>query len=394
MRIAIDAGTWRNGRGFGRFTRELVSALLRTRQGHEFILLFDQLPADAMPCAAIAVKPRREIAQAAVADDHRDIADMLRFTRAARATGAELLFYPAVYSWFPPPTRMANVVTVHDAIAEKFPHLVFPKLLPRIRWRTKIWMATRAATRVLTVSRAAADDVARHMKVPANCIDLTTEGPGSAFSPAPSMAEAEANRARIGAAFGIPPKANYFCYVGGFAAHKNVSSVIRAFSRVATTDLWLLLVGDPHSQGFGSLIGELQSLIASLPDVRERIRFTGFVDDLTLRDIYRTALALVMPSLDEGFGLPAVECIACGTPVIASDRGALPEVVGPAGTCCSPLEIDALASCMRRAAQDSTWWQECRSECATQALRFTWDRAAAMTLEAFERTAATATGAT
>ena len=388
MRIGIDASTWPNARGFGRFTRALVEAMLRQSSGHEFILLADQAIAAPAGAQCVHVQTRRLTHQAAVADGNRSVPDLLRFSAAAARNRFDVLFYPAVYSWFPCPPRLPNVLTLHDAIAEHFPEMVFPRARERRLWNLKVKLACAQATRFLTVSEAARQEIVTYLKLDAQRIDLTTEGPHAAFVPLPAHQAADAVRADLAQSFGLPASARYFCCVGGFSPHKNVIGVVRAFallSRPEHADVHLLLVGDRKSQGFSSNVDDLQREIDAQPAVAGRIHFTGFVSDDTLARIYATSLALVMPSFSEGFGLPAVEAMACAAPVIVSTLGSLPEVVGDAGLLVDPSQSADIAAAMARLVHEPQLGAELARRSVARAALFNWDRAAVMALECLER---------
>lgn len=388
MRIGIDVSTWSNGRGFGRFTRELVTAMTASASTHEFVLFCDQ-PIDAqLDARIIRINPSRPVTESAVADGSRSAADVLRFTLAAARARLDLLFYPAVYSWFPCPPGLRSVLTLHDAIAEHFPHMVFPQARARALWNLKVRLACSQASRFLTVSQAARREIITYMKLDGARIDVTTEGPKPGFSP-PDSAEHAATLARdTRARYGLPPGSRHFCYVGGFAPHKNVTGVVRAFAQLDAhvhADIHLLLVGDRSSQGFSSNVDELDTVIGSNPALAGRIHFTGYVDDESLAAIYATAIALVMPSFSEGFGLPAVEAMACGTPVVASTQGSLPEVVGPAGILVDPRDIGQIASAMDDLARRPDHAAALGRISSERAALFTWNKAATLALECIER---------
>src|SRR3974390_1426782 len=203
MRIGIDASSWYNGRGFGRFTRELVSALLEIPSRHAFVLFFDRSGPEGLKAEHIVVPQARAVTEAAVAGHSRSARDLLRFTPAARKAEVDVLFYPAVYSWFPCPPGLPNLVTLHDAIPERFPALVFPQAGARAMWSLKVRLARLQATRFLTVSHAAKREIVAHLGVDPQLIDVATEGPKSIFEPLPHAA-ALAARAAVCARYGMP----------------------------------------------------------------------------------------------------------------------------------------------------------------------------------------------
>src|SRR5262249_2261249 len=173
VRITIEGSTWTNQRGYGRFLREILSAALRLRTAHEVTLVADtSLPADvALPGATIVrVPPRRAPGGAAAADGRRSLADVWAMSRALTGPPADCLFFPTVYSYVPVWTRAPLVIGIHDVIAERLPVHVFSSARTRRFWSAKVWMAARQATRVMTVSRHAAEGVTQHLRVPASRI--------------------------------------------------------------------------------------------------------------------------------------------------------------------------------------------------------------------------------
>jgi glycosyltransferase involved in cell wall biosynthesis len=389
MRIAIDVSTWNNRRGFGRFTRELVGALLRRPGSHRFVLFADsaiEVPGDVQ---TIVVPQSRPVAEAAVAEGNRRPRDLLRFSAAVRRARPDVLFYPAVYSWFPCPLGLPNLLTLHDAIAEHFPDLVFPLARYRMMWNLKVRLARAQASRFLTVSNAAREEIVSYMGIARERIDLTTEGPKAQFRAIDSAAELERMRGEIGARFGLPPGARTVCYVGGFAPHKNLLGLLSAFEQVVErgpNDVHLLLVGDHASAGFHSNLAQLHQRLADQPALAARVHFTGFVDDALLAAIYATSLATVMPSFSEGFGLPIVESMACGTPVLAARVGSMPEIVGDTGRLFDPHDTDALArGLLDWCSSDRAALDALRRSSLARAAQFSWQRAAQLTLESLER---------
>lgn len=388
MRVAIDASTWFNRRGFGRFTRELVGALVRQRPPHELVLLTDGSADCGVGLETVAVPQSRPVTQAAVAESARSPRDLLRFTRAARSLRPDVLFYPAVYSWFPCPPGVPNLLTLHDAIAEHFPALVFPQWRYRALWRLKVALAQRQATRFLTVSAAARREIVAYMGIDASRIDLTTEGPKAVFRPQ----DRAAARMRVHEALAgrLPADARYLCYVGGFAPHKNLLTLVQAFERARASghhDLHLLLVGDADSAGFSSNVAQLRARLAASPRLRDHVHFTGYVDDDLLAAIYAASLALVLPSFSEGFGLPIIEAMACGTPVLAAAAGSMPEIVGDAGRLFDPNDSTAITASISALAGDDRVVADLRARSLARSALFSWDKAATMTLEAIERCA-------
>lgn len=392
MRIGIDASTWSNGRGFGRFTREIVKALLRLPTDHEFHLFSDNpsaLSVDSGNARVIPVGASKPVTESAVSDRRRGMLDVLAFSRAVVRSRPDVMFYPAVYSWFPCPPGIPVVLTLHDAIAEHFPDLVFPGWKNRQLWRLKVKLACMQATRYLTVSNAAREEIHRHLGIDRNLIDLTTEGPNEAFKPPEDSEAREQIRQDTIQAFGLHCDARILVYVGGFAPHKNLIRLLDALAELKDDsgfdDVRLLMVGDHSGHGFHSNYDEIAQRIESDHRLRGSVVFTGFVTDEALAGIYASSVALVLPSLSEGFGLPAVEAMSCGTPVLASNRGPLPEIVGEAGRLFDPSSTREIAEAMAGILECPREGNGLRATALAQAERFTWEAGAESVLETLER---------
>ena len=390
MRIGIDGSCWNNNRGFGRFTRELLGAMFaHDRENHYVVLSDGDMPGlEAGDNVEIRqVGARRRVVDAATASDRRTVGDMLAFRRTAAAAALDVLFYPAVYSWFPPPRGMKSTVTFHDAIAEHFPELVFPHARQRMAWNAKTWLARKSATRVLTVSQAAKAEIVEYLSIPARQIDVICEGAGPGFHPVEDAALCRETRARLG----LPETARLLVYVGGFAPHKNLERLLEAFAGAITQegakDLHLVMTGDPEGGGFHSIYEKLQARIAATPGLKDRVTFTGYVSDADLAAIYSDALALALPSLSEGFGLPALEAMSCGAPVLGATNGAVMEVAGSAGLDFNPLDVADITRAITALASDAELEARLRARALPETARNTWPQAAKLTIEALRRTA-------
>jgi glycosyltransferase involved in cell wall biosynthesis len=345
MRIGIDGGCLSNRRGFGRFARRTVQALAESGSRDEFILVLDRPSAEAVevpPGFETALADVREApSRAASATGRRRLGDMLAMGRAAARARLDLMYFPATYSFFPVWGVRRVVVTLHDTLALAHPDLVFPTRAGRLAWKLKEHAAVRWADRVVTVSEASRRDVAAWFGLNPECIRVVTEGPDPTFGPSPADAESD----RVLARYGIEPTRRFLLYVGGLSPHKNLPRLIEAFARAGGAGDRLVLVGD-FQDVFHTHVPQLRETIARC-GIEGRVHLTGFVPDADLARIYGRAYALVQPSLLEGFGLPPVEAMACGTPVLYSRAGSLPEVVGEAGIAFDPHEVDSIAEAIR-----------------------------------------------
>ena len=202
MRIGIDVTSWVNNRGYGRFTRQLVSAMAQVAERDELILFIDKSSArDAaisLPRSRVVEVPT-SVAPSAAASSRgsRSAADIWRMSREVRRHDLDAFFFPTVYSWFPLLGGPPSVVTIHDAIAERFPQMVVPGFKARTFWRAKLKLAVLQAKTVMTVSEFARRDVARYHNVPFDKIRVSVEEPSEAYHVCP-MSESEAELASLG----------------------------------------------------------------------------------------------------------------------------------------------------------------------------------------------------
>ena len=388
IHVAVDAAAWNNERGFGRFTRGLVGALAARDSGVRYTLLLDAAPAWPLPAGveAVVAGSGGGIAAASAGGGSRRTRALWARMRDARRIGGDLFFYPASYSWFPLPSRVPKLVCIHDTIPERFPDLIFPARRNALMWKAKTWMAIRQARRLMTVSEASAEDIARMLKVPRGRIDVITEGAGAAFRPL-DPAAFEGARARLAARHGLPGEAPLLVYVGGFNRHKNVARLIEAMPAILARvpDAHLAIVGRITGDRFWDNIEELQAAAAADARAAGRIRFTGELGDDEMIELLNAARALVLPSLWEGFGLPALEAMRCSTPVIASNRGSLPEILGDAGLTFDPASAEELAACAIALLTDPGLRARLAARGLERARGFTWERAADLAEASFRR---------
>jgi glycosyltransferase involved in cell wall biosynthesis len=391
MRVGIDATCWANPRGYGRFTRELVTALAPLAARHDLVCFLDERSAavfdlDRPNVQPVRVHQRVAPTLAAATGRQRSPVDMLRLSNAVRRASLDVFFSPSVYAFFPLPPGLPAVVTVHDAIAEQFPALTLPSLRDRLFWRLKVGLAIRQARIVLTVSEYAAGQVARFLGVPESRMRVTLEGVAAEYRPSDSAADIDAARARAG----LPADARWLIYVGGFNPHKHVDVLVRAHAAVAARHrdrpLGLVLAG-AQGDGFHDDVAGIRRAIREC-GTESLVAWTGYLPDAELRHLHSGALALVLPSASEGFGLPAVEAARCGAPVIATTESPLPRLLAGGGLFVAPGNQAALEAAIERLATDEAFRLDLGREARRQAEALSWTRSAQVVLDAIEEAAA------
>lgn len=390
--VGVDVTCWANGRGYGRFTRELLGAMVTAAPTWTFIYFADPLSASRITTGApnvrvVTVAQSVAPTEAAAADGSRSPLDMLRLTRAVSKERLDAFFSPTVYSYFPLPLGLPAVVTVHDAIAERFPELTLPSARARFFWKAKVALALWQARRVLTVSEYAASELETVLGVARSRIRITEEAPARVYQPGSSAAEI----ARVAAAAGLPPGARWFTYVGGFNPHKHVDLLVRAHAalvrKFGPDAPYLILAGTVDGDVFHGALAQIRKAIDD-EGSGAHVRWPGFVADEDLRHLHCGALALALPSASEGFGLPAVEAAACGTPVVATTSSPLPQLLEGGGLFVAPGDVQALADALETLASDAPLRARLGGEAQRRAAALSWARGAERALAALSEVAA------
>lgn len=291
--------------------------------------------------------------------------EQLHFPRAAQRLNARLMHVP----YWAPPLRAALpfVLTVHDLI----PMLVPAErggLLARL-YTALAAAATPGAAQIVADSHSSAHDILRLLRVAENKLHTVQLAAGVQFTPVPQLHDAAA-RAR----YALPE--SYVLYLGGFQPRKNVGALISAWTWAHGP------VGDQYPLVIAGALpahSTLQQDAQSL-DVAESVRFIGAVREQDKPAIYRGATCLVYPSLYEGFGLPPLEAMACGVPVITSNSSALGEVVGDAAyLVADPHDARQLGAAIISLVVDGSLADDLRARGLKQAAKFSWQRTAAET---------------
>ncbi|MGC8874335.1 MAG: glycosyltransferase family 4 protein [Chloroflexia bacterium] len=255
-------------------------------------------------------------------------------------------------------TPCAVVVTIHDLAYLRYP-AVHP-LGRRLYLAALTRLSVQRARAIVAVSRFTRQEILHFFRIPAHRVRVIYEGYDPAFRPLPA-AETEAFRKQRN----LPRR--FFLYVGNLEPRKNLPTLVRAFARIAPhTDAFLVLAG-PRGWGYGGLFQLIQEL-----GLGRRVVLPGFVPAEELPLWYNAASALVYPSRYEGFGLPPLEAMACGTPVVVSSASSLPEVVGDAGLQVEPEDVDALSEALMRLLTEPGLVEMCRERGLQQAKRFSW----------------------
>jgi glycosyltransferase involved in cell wall biosynthesis len=380
MRVGIDGGCWANRRGYGRYARSLLTALAGLDDDDEYVLFMDPETArdPSLPARfeTVVVRTHQPPARAASAFGRRRLIDLLRLSLAAARRPLDVMFFPSVYTFFPLLRPVPTIVAIHDIIPERHPKTVFARRRFELFWRAKLAVAVRQARLVLTVSEHSRDGIVEHFKIPSEKVRCVLEAPDAIFRPL----AAPRDPAELLVNCSLPPNSRYILYVGGISPHKNLHVFIEAYRRLVAgggfPELRLLLVGDYVGDVFYSAYETLRAAVAR-HGLQDRVCFTGFVPDEHLVHLYNRVDLVVLPSLEEGFGLPAFEAAACGTPSVVSEVGPACSLLGPAVWSFPPHDVDALTGGLRRLLADPDRRRQMGIEGRRRAAEFSWGRSAA-----------------
>jgi glycosyltransferase involved in cell wall biosynthesis len=355
VRIGIDARKLHDF-GIGTYIRNLLRQLARMDRQTEFVLLCR--PEDRETLSALGENFRAVIETAG----NYSVAEQVKIPWALKREGVTLFHAP--HYVLPPLVRCQSVVTIHDCI-----HLMFPQYLPnRVAFayaKTSIDMAARRATRVMTVSESSKRDILRFVDTEPEKIDVIYNAYDDRFAIDPGEEEV----VRVSERYQL--QSEFVLYAGNVKPHKNLERLIKAFYLVrkrGLDHLKLVLIGDEISK-YTALRRAVHQY-----QLHKYVRFLGYLPEETLAVMYRLAGVFVFPSLYEGFGLPPLEAMASGTPVVTSNVSSLPEVAGDAAVLVDPYDPSAIAEGIYQVLTDEKLRRDLRHKGVARAGQFSWEQ--------------------
>ena len=354
MRIGIDARKLHDF-GIGTYIRNLLRHLARLDRQTEYVLFCRPEDRAALSSVGENLRPVAETAR------NYSVAEQVRIPLALRRERVALFHAP--HYVLPPLVSCRSVVTIHDCI-----HLMFPQYLPnRLAYtyaRSSISLAALRATRVLTVSESSKRDILRFVDAAPEKIDVIYNAFDERFGVEPCEEEVVRVRERY------QLHDEFVLYAGNVKPHKNLERLIQAFDLVRRRGLGhlkLVLIGDEISK-YAALRRAVHQ-----HQLHKYVRFLGYLPEETLAVMYRLAGVFVFPSLYEGFGLPPLEAMASGTPVVTSNVSSLPEVAGDAALLVDPYDPTAIADGIYRVLNDEQLRRDLRRKGLDRARQFSWE---------------------
>ena len=267
-------------------------------------------------------------------------------------------------------SRVPSVVTVHDLAFLRYPDQTPAKRRAWLVVATRL--SARKVGRVITISQRTADDLKTWLKLPDEKVQVIPLAPSPRIRP---VTGTSLDVFRMKAGIDRP----YILTVGTLEPRKNLPTLLRAFAKIKNDIPHRLVLVGPE----GWLTGELRQTIAEL-HLGDRLRMTGFVSDEELGGWYSAADLFAFPSHYEGFGLPSLEAMRCGAPVLASDSSCFPEVVGDAGVLIPPTDVDRWAETMKTLVCDPAGLADLRARGHARADQYSWTRTAAETYRVYQ----------
>lgn len=368
MRVCYDfSAALAQDAGIGRYTRELALALHALADAPQLTLFHYRQPLQRMP-ASLTGAPRAGVPLGS------------RALRAWLLTGAA---FPKAWNMaiescdlfhgtdsLAPTINRPSVINIHDLSTVFYPQ--HHTRLHRLYASVALPRMARRARAIITGSEAARQDIITHLRIAPGKVRAIHNGVNHALFYPRDQAE---SRQQVMQHLGIPSP--YLLAVGTLEPRKNLITLLRALAQLPADTPPLVLVG-ARGWGHSPLFDEVQRL-----GIASRVRFTGYVEDDLLPHLYSAALTFVYPSLYEGFGLPVLEALACGAPVITSNTSSLPEVAGSAAVLIDPHNATELAARLSQLLLDANSRAALSALGPAQAAPFTWQRTAQRTVEIY-----------
>lgn len=379
MKIAIDGHPLIPPRaGIGQYTYQLIKALAQLEPSHQYSVIYPRLtrtlrtreqPVFAEKCVRVVSEGRLRFLWFRARRKARRKLGMSPPTE--RSLGAFDVYHATNYVFTHAVKRARRVVTIHDMTL-----MLFPEWHPRDRVSSMVSEIARSlevADHILADSTATRDDIVKQLSVRPERISVVPLAADRSFEPMPA---AETRKAL--SSWGLT-SGDYLLFMGTIEPRKNLSRLLKALE-LAGGRVGPLVIAGANGWGSDEVAGHIQRLQRA-----GRVTYLGYVPDDARPALLNGARAFVYPSLYEGFGLPALEAMACGTPVLASNVSSLPEVVGDAGVMVDPQDVDAIAGEMTRLWQDEALRRDLASKGLERARTFSWERTASQTLGVYQQ---------
>lgn len=376
MHLALNGYFWnRPNTGSGQYTRQLVYHLNRLVSDLEITLIFPQEPGEPGP---EAVPPSVKVlpVQTGPGEVNKVKFEQSGFPQACKECGATIAHVP--YFGGPLRSPIPLVVTVHDLTTLLVPE--YHRGFKKRAYNALVSAAARGANHVITDSFSSKLDIIDHLGIPEEDVTAIYLGVGPQYTPRENSLVDMAVLHK----YDLPDF--YVFYLGGYELHKNVINLLHAHTYVAqaVSDQYPLVLAGRKPWESNDIYPDYDRYIQEA-GLEKYVRWIGMVDEEDKPVLYRNAEVFVFPSRQEGFGLPPLEAMACGAPVVASNSASLPEVVGAAGFTIDPDDPRAMAGAIISVLVQEQLAAELRQQGPVQAAKFTWETTATETALVYDR---------
>jgi glycosyltransferase involved in cell wall biosynthesis len=375
MQLVLDARTATSHfPGIGRYTFSLAQAMAPLLNATERLTLVRDPSSPSSRDLGKLAGEQVHVTEAAVSPF--SLAQQWRIPGLLRRLACDL--YHSPYYLMPYWPRVPTVVTVYDLIPLLFPQVVSARARFLFRWATRF--ALRAATRIIVISEATRRDLRKYYDLPPEKVAAIPLAADPGFRPRSSAQIEELRRE-----YALPE--DYALYLGSNKPHKNLERLVEAWHQIVQSG------AAPTPRAGPSLViagtwdaryPECKQLVQAL-GLDDRVRFFGPVPEEDLPALYSAATLFVFPSLYEGFGLPVLEAMACGIPVVCSKTSSLPEIAGQAALTFDPLDTAGMAAQIETAFYDEARREDMRGRGLERASEFSWAETARRTLDIYRR---------
>ena len=376
MHLAINGFFWNQpNTGSGQYIRQLVAHLDKLVSDLRITLVYPQSsgrrgpenPPDNVEIKLVKVSPGHL---------GKVYFEQILFPRVCKAVAADVVHVP--YWGGPLQSPAPLVVTIHDLTTVLYRE--YRRGVKARMYNALISAGARSSSHIITDSKASRDDIVEHLGISEEQITSIYLAAREDFKPEADLLLDMA----IAQKYALPEE--YILYLGGYGLHKNVTALLRAFTYVQKalgTDYPLVLAGTKPEKQSNSY-PDYEGLIAQL-DLEEAVHWAGFIDEEDKPTLYRRAASFVFPSMYEGFGLPPLEAMSCGAPVVASNSSSLPEVIGSAGFTLDPNDHRGMGGSIIATVVQEELAEEMRRKGLEQAAKFTWKRTVAETVGVYQK---------
>ena len=361
MKIGIDVSQIVYGTGVSRYTEELVKNLVRIDSNNQYILFFSSLRQKIFNFQFSIFNKNVIIKNFKLPPTLLDLLwNRWHVVDIENFMGQIDIFHSS--DWTQPPAKAKKVTTVHDVSFLRYPES-FPQKIIEVHQRRLKWVK-KECDRVIVDSRTTKDDLVRLLGFNEKRIRVVYLG---------------VDKLKVQSAKLKVKEGNYFLYIGTLQPRKNLLRLIRAFGEIRDREGVKLVIGGKKGWLYEEIFEEVKRL-----NLQDKVIFKGFVSEEEKISLMQNALAFVYPSLYEGFGMPVLEAMSAGCPVITSNISSLPEVAGKAALLVNPHKTEEIVSAMKKVMIDSALRRELSEKGRKQANKFTWKKTAQETLKVYQ----------